>query len=455
MENEVVDSSEKNPQSTSQDAQSTEQLQELATGLAEQSQIFLDSMLRPWNAYQIGITLVLLLFAWLLAKYLSPRLQKLMRAREGWKKWQLRLFVIFNQRLWLIFLTVLLWSTYLTMQELTWPSRSYLVGVFASLSLAWLLIALLTRIIANAFLRRIVALFGWGWATLVILGVSDQARTALDSLAISFGDTRLSLWMVIQAIVILAVLFFLARFIARTSTSRIRANEEISPSMQVLAIKFLQVLLYGSAFFLGLKIVGVDLTGLAVLSGAIGVGLGFGLQKVVSNLVSGVIILLDKSIKPGDVISLGETFGWINALGARYVSVVTRDGKEYLIPNEDLITGQVVNWSHSDDFVRLDIFFGTAYGDDPHLVRRIAIEAARKVSRVLTFKDPVCHIVGFGDSSVDYILRFWISDPSGGLTNIRGNVYLALWDAFQEHGISIPFPQREVKLLENQTVPPD
>lgn len=151
MENEVAESSEKNPQSTSQDTQSTEQLQELATGLAEQSQIFLGSMLRPWNAYQIGITLVLLLLAWLLAKYLSPRLQKLMRAREGWKKWQLRLFVIFNQRLWLIFLTVLLWSTYLTMQELTWPSRSYLVGVFASLSLAWLLIALLTRIIANAF----------------------------------------------------------------------------------------------------------------------------------------------------------------------------------------------------------------------------------------------------------------------------------------------------------------
>ncbi|MCR9113130.1 MAG: mechanosensitive ion channel, partial [Rhodobacteraceae bacterium] len=190
-----------------------------------------------------------------------------------------------------------------------------------------------------------------------------------------------------------------------------------------------------------------DLTGLAVLSGAIGVGLGFGLQKVVSNLVSGVIILLDKSIKPGDVISLGETFGWINSLGARYVSVVTRDGREYLIPNEDLITGQVVNWSHSNEFVRLDIYFGTAYGDDPHEVRRIAIEAAKGVDRVLGFKPPVCHIVGFGDSSVDYILRFWISDPTGGLTNIRGNVYLALWDAFQQNGISIPFPQREVRLL--------
>ena len=191
----------------------------------------------------------------------------------------------------------------------------------------------------------------------------------------------------------------------------------------------------------------MDLTGLAFLSGAIGVGLGFGLQKVVSNLVPGVSILLDKSIKPGDVISLGETFGWINSLGARYVSVVTRDGKEYLIPNEDLITGQVVNWSHSNDFVRLDIFFGTSYTDDPHKVRALAIEAAKSVDRVLETKPPVCHIVGFGDSSVDYILRFWIEDPTGGLTNIRGNVFLALWDKFNEHDISIPFPQREVRLL--------
>ena len=188
-----------------------------------------------------------------------------------------------------------------------------------------------------------------------------------------------------------------------------------------------------------------------MLSGAVGVGIGFGLQKVVSNLVSGIIILMDRSIKPGDVISLGETFGWINALGARYVSVVTRDGKEYLIPNEDLITSQVVNWSHSNRFVRLDIHFGTSYDDDPHEVRRIAIEATKAVSRVLDGpgRTPVCHIVGFGDSSVDYILRFWIDDPTGGLTNIRGNVFLALWDAFKKNGISIPFPQREVRVLKD------
>ena len=184
------------------------------------------------------------------------------------------------------------------------------------------------------------------------------------------------------------------------------------------------------------------------LGTAIGVGLGFGLQAIASNFISGIIILMDRSIKPGDTITLGETFGWIRELRARFVSVVTRDGKEYLIPNEDLITGQVVNWSHSDEFVRLDIFFGTSYGCDPHQVRKLAVEAALSVDRVLgPPKNAVCHIVGFGDSSVDYILRFWISDPTAGLTNIRGNVYLALWDIFKANNISIPFPQREVRLL--------
>jgi len=352
----------------------------------------------------------------------------------------------------LIFFVALIWPSVWIMQSVTWPSRSYLLDILASLALAWLLITILTRFIVNGFIRAMVRYVAWTWVTLGILGLTDEAQTLLDSIAVELGEMRLSLWLVLQAVGLIAVLMFAARFVSRTTAAQIRQNKEISPSMQVLAVKFLQVILYGAAFFIGLRAVGVDLTGLAVLSGAIGVGLGFGLQKVVSNLVSGVILLLDRSIKPGDVISLGETFGWINSLGARYVSITTRDGKEYLIPNEDLITGQVVNWSHSNDYVRLDIYFGTAYTDDPHKVRRIAIDAAKGVERVLEIKPPVCHIVGFGDSSVDYILRFWIRDPTGGLTNIRGNVYLALWDAFQENEISIPFPQREVTVLEGSTL---
>ncbi|WP_113912101.1 mechanosensitive ion channel family protein [Roseovarius dicentrarchi] len=424
-----------------------EQAQDIALSLWAQGQGVLIALLRTWNIYQLLIIVGLIALAHILRAILGPRLHDWMRTREGWPKWRMRLAVMVHRRLRLIFFVALGWITFWIMQEVTWPSRSYLIGIAVSLATAWLVIAFVTRLIANGFVRGVVRYAGWIWATLIILGLTDEAQSLMDSLAVNIGETRLSLWLLAQAAVILGALFFAARLLSTTTSSRIRQNDEISPSMQVLAVKLLQVTLYGAAFFIGLRTVGVDLTGLAFLSGAIGVGIGFGLQKVVSNLVSGVIILLDKSIKPGDVISLGETFGWINALGARYVSVVTRDGKEYLIPNEDLITSQVVNWSHSNEFVRLDIHFGTAYGDDPHLVRKIAIAAAAGVPRVLSMKEPVCHIVGFGDSSVDYILRFWIRDPTQGLTNIRGNVYLALWDAFHDNGISIPFPQREVRML--------
>lgn len=431
-------------------------IQQVITNAVALGEFYFKLMLRPWNAYQIGIAIALFFLAWGLATLARPRLHNWMRSREGWPKWRMRLFVIIHRRLRMIFFVIILWIAVLVMREITWPSRSYLLSIFANLATAWLFVVFATRLIDNPLLRTVVRWGAWIWVTLSILNLTETSQRFLESMAISIGESRFSAWLLVQALVMLTATIALARFVARTTSERIRRNEDISPSMQVLAVKFLQVVLYGAALFIGLNAVGVDLTGLAFLSGAIGVGLGFGLQKVVSNLVSGIIILLDKSIKPGDVISLGETFGWINALGARYVSVVTRDGKEYLVPNEDLITGQLVNWSHSSDFVRLDIYFGTAYEDDPHQVRKLAIQAASGVKRVLEHpKTPVCHIVGFGDSSVDYILRFWIKDPTGGLTNIRGDVYLALWDAFKEHGISIPFPQREVRVLKDATEEPD
>ena len=405
------------------------------------------SLWRPWVGYQLLITLAILVVAHLIKMALGPRLHAWMRAREGWPMWRIRWLVVLHKRLRAIVFVILIWLVIYAMRELTWNSRSYQLSIIANLATAWLIVALTTRLIANPLLRKLVRYGAWTWVTLSILDMTDAFSRLLDNIGFSIGDMRISLLLVVKAILILGVLWFAARLLSRTVRSRITNNEDISPSMQVLAIKAMQLLSYGLAVFIGLKTIGIDLTGLAVLSGAIGVGLGFGLQKVVSNLVSGVILLLDKSIKPGDVISLGETFGWITSLGARYVSITTRDGKEYLIPNEDLITGQVVNWSHQNDFVRLDIHFGTAYGDNPHDVRKIAVEAAMAVPRVLQSKPAVCHITGFGDSSVDYILRFWISDPTGGLTNIRGNVFLALWDAFAEHGISIPFPQREVTIL--------
>lgn len=415
--------------------------------LFEKADQILATLFRTWNLYQVAIAVVLFAVAHVLRMIFGPRIREWMASRENWPKWQMRILVVVNQRLRAIFYVTLIWAAYLLMFNLTWPSRSYLLGIIATLALSWLLIVFVTRLIKSQFLRKLVRWIAWTYVTLDVFGLVAEATSWLDSAGFNVGEHRLSLLLAVQAFIIIGALIAAARFVTMTTSSSIRSNDDISPSMKVLIIKALQIGFYGAALYLGVNALGIDLTGLAVLSGAIGVGLGFGLQKVVSNLVSGVIILLDKSIKPGDVISLGETFGWINSLGARYVSVVTRDGKEYLIPNEDLITGQVVNWSHSNDFVRLDIYFGTSYGDNPHEVRKLAIAAASGVDRVLKSRPTVCHIVGFGDSSVDYILRFWISDPTGGLTNIRGNVFLALWDTFAENGISIPFPQREVKVL--------
>ncbi|HHI70653.1 MAG TPA: mechanosensitive ion channel [Rhodobacteraceae bacterium] len=411
---------------------------------------FGNSLMMPSRLTQMGIMIGLLIAAYLVKLYFGPKFRGWMHGLTGRPKWQLRILVMLHRRMRLIAFVILIWSVIVFMRHGLglFPSRTYLLAIVGTISLTWLLIVFAARFIHNNFLRRMVTWGAWIYATLYFLNLTKPAEQLLDQVAVDLGGLHLSLLVVIKGLVVTALLFTLARVVSSGTTKRIRNNKEISPSMQVLMVKFMQVILYGSAFFIGLKAVGFDLTGLAVLSGAIGIGLGFGLQKVVSNLVSGIIILLDKSIKPGDVISLGDTFGWINTLGARYASVVTRNGKEFLIPNEDLITNQVVNWSHTNDFVRLDIHFGTAYSDDPHLVRKLACDAAASVDRVLAMRPPVCHIVGFGDSSVDYILRFWITDPTGGLTNIRGNVFLALWDTFKENDISIPFPQREVKLLE-------
>ncbi|MCU9848346.1 mechanosensitive ion channel [Defluviimonas sp. WL0024] len=402
----------------------------------------------PNQLGQLATILSCVALAWLLDRQIGPKFEDWIRSLEGRPKWQLRWLIVLRNRMALAYFATLCWLASGAFSLIyTFPSRRYLLTLAATIATAWLFIRIAAQVVRNRSLRRLTV---WGltiYATIYYLGLVDEAAILLDDISIEFGDFKLSVLAILKAAIVTALLVIAARTASHTAARRIGANEDISPSMRVLTVKFLQITLYSAAFFIGLKAVGFDLTGLAVLSGAIGLGLGFGLQKVVSNLVSGVIILLDKSIKPGDVISLGDTFGWIEELGARYVSVVTRDGKEYLIPNEDLITGQVVNWSHTNQFVRIDLFFGTAYGDDPHLVRKIAIEAAHSVKRVLSSRPAVCHITGFGDSSVDYILRFWISDPVEGLTNVRGNVYLALWDAFKKHGISIPFPQREVTVL--------
>ncbi len=330
------------------------------------------------------------------------------------------------------------------MQQLTWPSRSYFIGVAARLALAWVGISVLSKIIRNRTLSRAVAMVCWAVVALAMLGLLQNTGAALDSFAFTIGGFRLSLLKFIQGILLVVGLLWIAGTMGSFVDKQIYKVDDLTPSLKVLIGKIVKIFLYIIAVVMAASSVGIDLTALTVFSGAVGVGIGFGLQKVVSNFISGIIILLDKSIKPGDTISLGDTFGWIRELRARFVSVVTRDGKEYLIPNEDFITQQVVNWSFTDKLIRLDVPFGVSYDSDPHQVTRLAIEACSSVERMPNGKPPVCWMTEFGDSSLNFVLRFWILDPQNGLTNIRGRVLLALWDSFKENGVDIPFPHREV-----------
>jgi small-conductance mechanosensitive channel len=357
----------------------------------------------------------------------------------------LRVIIAFLRRFEWLFFIVLLGSAYIGTSVLAWPDSNYLIYAILLLSSAWLLISVVSHTLRKRSIRTIFAWVAWLFVATKILGVTDDIAALLDQAALSVGNFRLSILGAIQATLLIGIVLWLSVTAGSFIDQRIQKVEELTPSLRVLLGKIIRITFIFVAVLVAISGLGIDLTALTVLSGAVGVGIGFGLQKVVSNFISGIIILLDQSIKPGDTIELGETFGWIRELRARFVSVITRDGREYLIPNEDFITTQVINWSFSDKYVRLDVPFGVSYDSDPHEVTKLAIEAASGVDRVETkVKAPVCWITAFGDSSIDFLLRFWITDPQAGLTNIRGKVLLALWDVFKDNGIQIPYPHREV-----------
>ncbi len=381
--------------------------------------------------------------AWLLSNRVEPRLEAWARGIKGDPS-LLRVIVGLLRRLEWVFFVVFAGVAVLIARSFLGPESSQLAWTSLVLAFAWLVISVLSRAIHSRAMGRLIAVVGWSYVALLILGVTEDAATLLDDVGFAIGNSRISLLLVLKAIVFLGILLWVAVAFGNFLDNRIQQSEELTPSLRVLVGKVLRIALIVIASLVAISGVGIDLTVFTVLSGAIGVGIGFGLQKVVSNFISGIIILLDRSIKPGDTITLGETFGWIRELRARFVSVITRDGREYLIPNEDFITREVINWSFSDEFVRIEVNFGVSYDSDPHQVTALSIEAAKGVPRVIAERTPVCWLTGFGDSSLDFVLRFWIRDPREGLANIRGKVLLALWDTFKEHGVKIPYPHREL-----------
>jgi small-conductance mechanosensitive channel len=419
-------------------------LNELLARLADFSQFALDFLNRPAFIAQAIVIALLFALSYALSWWAEPRLEEKARELRSYPGLLRLIVVVLRRLLWIcfvLFLTIVL----VLMRSVDWPENDRLLATTLMLALAWLLISVVSHLLRSRALGRLFAVVGWIYVAAAILGITDNIAAVLDSLGFQIGDARLSVLTLLKGLVVFGVLMWLAFSAGNYLDHRIRRSSELTPSLRILIGKILRISLVVIAALVALTTgFNIDLTVFAVFAGALGVGIGFGLQQVVSNFVSGVVILLDRSIKPGDTISLGETFGWVQELRARFVSVVTRDGREYLIPNEEFITQRVINWSFTDELVRLDVRFGVSYDADPHLVRKLAIEATAAVPRVVSSKTPACWLTGFGDSSLDFLVRFWIRDPQSGLSSIQGMVLLALWDTFKEHGIAIPYPHREV-----------
>jgi small-conductance mechanosensitive channel len=398
----------------------------------------------PWFYLQLGLILFGAGIGYAAGAAIRSRIEMTSLAM-GWPA-PLRLFmrVLVGSASTAVF-AVLMTLTRVVMLTSTWPSRSYLLSVAANLAFAWLIIRLVTSVIRNEFIVRLVSLSAWLVAALSILGQLDPTIEALDSVSIVLGGLRLTPLLLIKLAVLLAVALWLTNIASNFVESRITRSGDLTPSIQVLLIKMIRLALMIFAVAVVMSAVGINLSALAIFSGAAGVGIGFGLQKIVANFISGIILLADKSVKPGDLVTIGDSSGRISAMKTRYISVAAGDGREFLIPNEDLVTQKVTNWTYTDKNTLVKVNFGTNYEADPRLVCKLAIDVAAAAPRTTKGKPPNCILVEFAEAGMKFSLTFWIADPDG-MDNVKSDVMLSLWGVFKREGIRVPYPVREIRI---------
>jgi len=398
-------------------------------------------ILDPSNLVQFGTIVVV----FMLARILAAKVERVFAAWcDRWGKTTIPGTIggvgaqLILPALWLLFL----WLAVLIAREAELPN--HIMTIAMSLLAAWVVIRPAGILFQDPVLAKAIAFGAWVIAALNILNLLDKTLRMLARVTFKIGKTPLSLLDILQGVILFAFLAWLASLVAAFVERKMEGNQFLSPSIKVLSTKLIKIALIMTAVLLSLSAVGIDLTAFAVFGGAVGVGVGLGLQKSVANFTSGILLLLDKSIKPGDIISVGNSFGWVKSLNARYVSIETRNGIEHLIPNEDLIVQRVENWSFSNRRVRLHAWVGVHYRSDVRLAIRLCVEAAAQNPRVLAEPPPICLLTAFGESALTLDARFWIEDPEYGTSNVVSEVLLRIWELFGEHGIEIPYPQREV-----------
>jgi len=418
----------------------TKQLQELW-------QQGLTLIAQPHFLIQLALITGAFVVAWLFNSFIQTKLA--LHNPTGFKHVALRS----SQRIIMpLSLALLFWLFSAALEANGIPNKllEFLLPVALALGVVRLLVYILRKAFSSSLLIKSAEPFVVTtiWLTLVLhlLGWLTPLLTLLDALAVTFGDSRISLLIVIKLVLIIVLAFTVALWLAEIINLKMKNSKLISPSMQVGFSKFAKFFLITSAFLFALNAVGINLSSLAIFGGALGVGLGFGLQRIASNFISGFILVFDRSIKPGDIITVGDKFGWVEQLNARYVVLRNRQGVDTLIPNENLIITEVINWSYADPNVRLEIKVSISYENDPELALALMLQCATASSRVLTTPEPTVRLMDFAESGINLQLRVWIADMENGTASVKSEINLAIWRAFKANNITMPFPQRDLHL---------
>jgi small-conductance mechanosensitive channel len=405
---------------------------------------------QPDQWWQIGVVLLAAVFSWLGARALRKYFKS--SGKTGSDS-ALEILATLSNRIAfpvLLGLATVAAAAVLQRTELPQGIASIIAILALALAAIRLLIDVLKRVLQPGPLlaasEHLITWLAWLLVTMYLLGWIEPVAVALDSIAIPLGKEGFSLLDALKAVLTMLVFLMVGGYLGTLATRRLMSSSQISIGLRVGIAKFVRLFLVLIAGLLGLNAVGIDLAALAVFGGALGIGLGFGLQRIAANFVSGFILVGDRSIRQGDVITIGERFGVVKELRARYIVVRDRDGVDTLIPNENVISMEVVNWSYSDRAIRLKLPVQISYQDNPREALRLLLEAAAKHPRVLKDPLPASRIMSFADNGIALELRFWIRDPEDGINNVRSDLHLEIWDLFEAAGITIPYPQRDLHL---------
>jgi small-conductance mechanosensitive channel len=397
-----------------------------------------------WIAASAAVVAVAL--AWVVAHFISrwigPKLARFWEHRAGTRAESLGERMCGLSR----YLVLALLLAIILNAEHWRPLGAFVIGFALAASTALVVLGVIRGLQMPRWIAALLAGVTFAGLLARSLGGLRPITNTLDKAGFDVGATRVSLLTIFEFVLTALALYAIVKLLNRIVSHSIRRASSLDPTQQLLVQKLSAIAIIIAAFFIGIDVLGIDLTAFAVFSGAFGLAVGFGLQKTFGNLIAGIILLMDRSVKPGDVIVVGDTFGHVTKIGVRAVSIVTRDGKEHLIPNENLMTQEVENWSYSSRDVRVHIPVGVGYSCDLALAQKLMIEAASASERVLQAPAPRVWLRAFGESSVDHEILVWIGDPEAGVGNVQSEILNRIWTSFQENGIELPFPQRDIHI---------